>query len=144
MLGLSGCDTSEGGNGGASGVSNGSGTTGGSDVGGFQLSSISVPANFTWKINRPISFVFTRALDFSSISLNSIAIRDANNLPANGEFSFDPAQPRVVVFQPTCPVKSDFSDAGFLPGGKLYTIVVLGKDGASGTSVRDLALRSCL
>jgi len=135
-LSLAGCSTSDGGNAGASGIDNGSGSTGGSDVGGFQLSSISVPENFTWKINRPISFVFTRALDFSSVSLTSIAIRDSDNLPANGEFSFDPAQPRVVVFQPTCPVKSDFSDAGFQPGGKLYTIVVLGKDGAAGTSVR--------
>ena len=135
-LSLAGCSTSDGGNGGASGVDSGSGPSGGSDVGGFQLSSISVPENFTWKINRPISFVFTRPLDFSSVSLTSIAIRDSDNLPANGEFSFDPAQPRVVVFQPTCPVKSDFSDAGFQPGGKLYTIVVLGKDGAAGTSVR--------
>ncbi len=135
-LGFAGCSTSDGGNSGASGVSTGGGSSGGSDVGGFQLSSISVPENFTWKINRPISFVFTRDIDFSSISLNSIAIRDSNNFPANGSFSFDPAQPRVVVFQPTCPVMDDFSDAGFQPGGKLYTIVVIGKDGAGGTSVQ--------
>ncbi|MFT5286886.1 MAG: hypothetical protein ACI8TQ_003061 [Planctomycetota bacterium] len=126
------CGTSEGANDGVDGVNN----VGGSDVGGFHLSSISVPDNFTWQINRPVSFVFTKAIDFSSISLNSIAIRRSNNIPASGVFNFDAAQPRVVVFQPTCPVKQDFSDAGFLPGGETYSIVVIGKDSANGTSVR--------
>ncbi|MFT7664654.1 MAG: hypothetical protein ACI87A_002887 [Planctomycetota bacterium] len=131
-IAFSSCSTSEGGNGGAVGVNG----VGGSDVGGFQLSSISIPESFVWKINRPVILVFTEAVDFSSVSLSSIAIRDSNNIPANGTFSFDPAQPRVVSFQPTCPIKSDFSDAGFLPGGKQYSLVVIGKDSGAGTSVR--------
>ncbi len=107
---------------------------GGSDLGGFQLSSISVQQNEIWKINRRITFVFTAAVNFNTVNLNTISIRDENDVPANGVFS-QGTDPRVIDFQPNCPVKSDFTDAGLLPGGRKYTIHVLGQNGGQGIAV---------
>jgi hypothetical protein len=134
-LSVASCDSSDTKNTGASGVDTGGGSVGGSDVGGFQLTSISVPHLQIWKINRAITFVFSAPVNFNSVNLNTISIRDVNGLPANGVFSQDATEPRIIVFQPTCPVKADFSDAGFLPGGKRYKIQVLGTGSGTGITV---------
>ena len=105
--------------------SSGGGSSSG-QVKGFELSSISVPQGAIWEINRPIVFEFSEDVDFSSVSLNSITIRDSTGAPANGEFILE--DPRTVVFQPTCPTTDDFSDAGFSPGGVFYTVSVLGEE----------------
>ena len=71
------------------GCSGGSSTTSGiAGQGGFQLTLITVPAGETeWQINRPIEFHFNDDVDFTSINLNSIQIRELDGNPAAGEFT---------------------------------------------------------
>jgi len=109
-------------------------SSGGGEFGGFQLVSMSVQQGQLWRINRPVDFVFSDPIDFSSVDQNTIKITDASNKPATGSFSL--VNPRTVRFQPRCPLRSDFQDAGFLPGGVTYSIEVLGEFGGSGISLR--------
>lgn len=121
-------------------VLSGCGGGGDGDGGGsFQLLNVSgLPsgASTTWKINRPLEFNFTEAIDFSTVNSSAIQIRTATGQLALGEFLWDPSQPSRVVFQPRCPTAPDLSDAG-LQIGQDYSILVLG-----GSSSGGLALRS--
>ena len=95
----------------------------------------------TWKINRPIQMTFNQAVDFSTVSFNSISIQTLNGEPALGEFrvqtdEFGEPIPEVIVFQPRCPVEPDLSDAGFEPGSVTYQLVVVGADVNSGIAIR--------
>ena len=101
----------------------------------FELLSISVPEGAIWKINREIVFLFSEAIDFSSVSLNTIQIHSSGGAPASG--SFYRRHPSTLVFQPTCPTRDDFSDAGLQPGGVSYLIRVVGSDVGANT-VRSL------
>jgi hypothetical protein len=112
----------------------GGGSSGLAGQGGFQITKISVENGAVWKINRPISFTFNLPLDFSTVNLLTLNITDASGLPVTGEFTLD--APTVVTFQPTCPKKSDLSDAGFQPGGVSYTIRVLGEDSGASLTVK--------
>jgi hypothetical protein len=100
-----------------------------------------VPNNAVWFINRPIQIRFTQDVDFDTVSLNTINIRQMNGAPSVGEFS----QPilangtvdrRTVEFQPRCPTDSTLSDAGFQPGGVMYELKILGTSAATGLTVQ--------
>ncbi|MFT5079646.1 MAG: hypothetical protein ACJAZ8_001075 [Planctomycetota bacterium] len=113
----------------------GSGSGAGGPVGnGFQLFSMTVQQDAIWQVNRPIDFVFSQDVDFSSVSLNTISIRDLNGLPASGAFTL--VNSTTVRFQPTCPVLGDLSDSGFKIGGIEYQITVLGSASGSGLTVK--------
>jgi hypothetical protein len=113
--------------------SGGSGSAGAVLGNGFQLVSMSVPSGAIWQINRPIDFVFSKDVDFTTVSLNTISIRDLAGAPASGIFSL--VDPTTVRFQPTCPVKADLSDSGLQIGGVSYQISVFGQVGGSGLTV---------
>ncbi len=116
----------------------GSSTSGGPLVGnGFQLISMSVQQAAIWQVNRPIDFVFSSPVEFSSVSLNTISIRDLNGLPASGAFTL--LNPTKVRFQPTCPVLDDLSDSGLKIGGINYQIAVFGSASGSGLTVKSTA-----
>jgi hypothetical protein len=87
------------------------------------LPSVSVTQGQEWKINRPIQFNFSQPVDFSTVDQSSINISQSNGEAAVGTFISDPTDPRVVVFQPTCPTKADLSDSGLKPG-RTYRIRV--------------------
>jgi hypothetical protein len=112
------------------GCSGGGGGGGGS---GFQINSVNLAPNSVWFINRPITIQFSAPVDFSTVSMNSINIRQLGGAPAVGEFLQLDA--RTISFQPACPRLSDFSDAGLLPGGLQYELRLLG---GSSYSVRSL------
>jgi len=87
------------------------------------LPSVSVTQGQEWKINRPIQFNFSQPVDFTTVDQSSISIAQSNGEAAVGTFISDPSDPRVVVFQPTCPTKADLSDSGLKPG-RTYRIRV--------------------
>lgn len=122
-------------------------------LGGFQLTLITVPANeANWQINRPIEFHFNEPVDFSTINLNSLQIRELDGTPATGEFSTKqvtlPSGEKlrledVVVFRPTCPkLPAPFADAGLKPNGTHYVIRVVGVGTGSGIGIRSRAGRA--
>jgi hypothetical protein len=113
----------------ACGGGSSSGDTAGSN---FTLESSSLIDGATWEINRPIEFTFTSDVDFSTVNQNSISVRRVGGAPATGTFTL--IDDRTVAFRPACPTKADYSDAGLLPGGVTYEIVIRGEN--SGSSVR--------
>jgi hypothetical protein len=111
-----------------------------SGSGDFQLLAISVPENGQWKINRPIEFTFSKAVDFSSVDSNSLVVRTPEGQAALGEYTvkvnaLGQPIPEVIVFQPRCPLLGDFSDAGLIPNGQSYLIEAIGSDVSIGLSV---------
>jgi hypothetical protein len=109
---------------------------GGGGGGNMVLESVSVAGNSNWQINRPILFVFSEDVDFSSVNMNSIHIGETTGGTAVGEFSL--VDPKTVKFQPRCPTLPDNSDAGLLPGGVSYTVQVPG-EGTGGSSVHSIS-----
>ena len=114
----------------------------GSDLGGFQLTRISLLDNAVWKVNQEIEFSFSQEVDFSTVSLNTISIQSAAGTPATGTFfqRADPGRSTInafkVIFQPSCPTQANFSDAGLVPGGVPYLIRVLGSTSGAANTVR--------
>lgn len=124
-----------------SACSSGSGSDGGGSSGSISISNISVAANQSWQINRPIAITFDREVDFGSVSLNTIQISELGGVPVVGEFAYATdaqgnQRRNVVEFQPRCPQNPDLSDAGFQPGGRSYTLNIVGSPDGSGTTVR--------
>jgi len=116
----------------------GGGSSSGSVLGnGFQLVGMSVASGATWQINRPIDFTFSLPVDFSTVSLNTISIRDLTGMPASGTFSL--TDETTVRFQPTCPTLGDLSDSGLQVGSVEYQISVFGSVGGSGLTVESAA-----
>ncbi len=91
--------------------------------GAFQLSSINVDPGQSWQINRAVEFIFSAPVDFDTVNLNTISIQETSGAPAVGDFT-PGDNARTVIFQPVCPTRDDFSDAGFRPGGVTYQIHV--------------------
>lgn len=129
----------------------GGGSGAGSD---FAVAALTVQPNATIQINRQLEFTFTEAVDFDSVSLNTISISQVGGGPAAGEFRvktrkvdpLDPCSalvtvPNVIVFQPACPTLDDFSDAGFVPGGFQYQINIVGSS-SGGLTVRSQSGKS--
>lgn len=112
----------------------GSSSGGGSALGGsFGLESSSVTDGQVWQINRPIEFAFNKPVDFSTVNPNTIQIADLSGQPAVGTFLLKASDSRVVIFQPRCPTKADFSDAGLKPGGRQYRIRISDQDTGAGS-----------
>jgi len=95
----------------------------------FALLTVSVVNGQVWQINRPIRFTFNQAVDFDTVTRNTISVFREDGLPAVGDFSLDPTEvdpvhggSRTVIFTPVCPTVSDFSDGGFQPDGIGYRI----------------------
>lgn len=107
-----------------SACSGGGSSSSGGGTNNFKVLTVSVPNNGTWQINRPIEFEFNLDVDFSSVNLNTINITQPNGAPAAGEFSLRDSH--TVVFQPACPTRGDYADAGLLPNGVTYFVNVLG------------------
>lgn len=120
----------------------------------FAVSALTVQPNATIQINRPLEFTFTEAVDFDTVSLNTISITQVGGGPAAGEFrvktrKVDPTDPcsaietvpNVIVFQPACPTLDDYSDAGFTPGGFQYQINIVGSS-SGGLTVRSTSGKS--
>lgn len=123
------------------------GSSGGGGITGFQLTSMSVQSGAVWQINREIEFQFSDPIDFSTVNLNTISIRTPAGDPASGTFSVkmldldgdgrkETPDPETILFQPTCPTKSDLSDAGFKIGNVVYDIVVAGLSSGAQNTVR--------
>ncbi|HTF88560.1 MAG TPA: Ig-like domain-containing protein [Planctomycetota bacterium] len=112
-------------------VSSCGGGGGGSGGGGgdFQVNNLNLQANSIWPINRAITIEFSQPVDFSTVNPNSINIRQLSGTPAIGEFRLVNAT--TVSFQPICPLKADYSDAGLLPGGVAYEVRVVGQSAFS-------------
>lgn len=86
-----------------------------------------------WEVNRALRITFNRDVDFSSVNFNTVSLRDHSGFVATGVFRQDPSAMETIVFQPTCPTREDFSDAGLQPGTS-YRLTV--RSGSTGTSVR--------
>jgi hypothetical protein len=116
---------------GLSACSGGAGPSSRQTTADFTIESISVLNGSTWQINRPIDIRFSRPVDFSTVSLNTIRISDAQGGSATGTF-LQPLLPSgqvdssLVQFQPACPTLPDFSDAGLRPDQVEYSLSVLG------------------
>jgi len=110
----------------------------------FRLESTSITSGQTWQINRVIRFTFSHPVDFDTVNMNTLNIAQTSGAPAVGDFALAAGDPRTVVFQPTCPTETDFSDAGFVPGGVQYRIVIPSLSNGAGTirSVGGKALTS--
>ncbi|MDP6370620.1 MAG: hypothetical protein QF615_13505, partial [Planctomycetota bacterium] len=102
----------------------------------FAILDISVTQGEVWKINRPIDITFSLPYDFSTVSLNTVNILTETGAPALG--SFLQVDTRTLRFQPTCPTLSDYSDAGFSPGGLRYRLLVVGVDSGPGATIQAL------
>lgn len=110
-----------------SACSNGGGGGSGTPVpASFKLLSLNVPSGGVWQLNRQIEFTFTRDVDLSSVDGMSIRLLDSGGVPAVGSYRFaqedtngdgfpDSTVETRLVFEPSCPVLEDLSDAGLLP-----------------------------
>ncbi|MCI0635759.1 MAG: hypothetical protein L0206_17860 [Actinobacteria bacterium] len=121
-----------------------SGSDGGGG-GGFQLTSISLPPNAVWELNREIAFSFSEPVDPTSISLNTVNIQTSPGAaPATGTFFLrDATLPpdgtfETIVFQPNCPIQENLSDSGLQAGGVGYTIIVVGESSGATNTVRSI------
>ena len=104
------------------------------------LEGASVQEGQTWELNRPIDLVFSQDIDFATVSLNTIQIVDAAGVSAVGSFASGreasgAIDARRVRFQPACPTDETYADAGFQPGGRAYTLSVIGS-GPDAVTVR--------
>jgi hypothetical protein len=111
----------------------GGGGSGASDV-PFRVVDIDVADGAVWPITRPIRVRFSRDVDFGSVSLNTIGVRQPAGTPAVGQFSL--IDGRTLEFQPRCPLASDLSDAGLVPGGVAYELRIFGSNESNGLTVR--------
>jgi len=113
------------------------GCSGGGGGGDFAISGINLSDGSVWKINRPIKISFSKPVDFSTVNLNTINIREVGGAPSAGEFYLE--SPSIVVFQPLCPTLDDLSDAGLkpsVPNIVTYELKILGVDQASPLTVK--------
>lgn len=108
----------------------------GSGTAPFAVKSLTVQDSAIWRINRPIDIEFTQDVDPTSVSLNSVHVRELSGVPVIGTFEMLDA--RTVRFQPRCPTLPDFSDAGFQVGGGTYEIIVIGTNSSTGIPVRSV------
>ena len=110
--------------------------------GTLSITDISIPPGAQWQINRPIAVTFGAEVDFSTVSLNTLQVFEQGGVPVVGEFAFGldaqgNQRRNVIEFQPRCPQNADLSDSGFLPGGRAYTVNVVGSASGSGLTIRD-------
>ena len=132
---------------GASACSGSGGGGGASNAQLFELQRLTVPDGAVWQVNREMRFTFTQPLDFGTVSFNTLRIRSNSGVPAMGTFFFAPLDldkdgvdesfdETTLVFQPSCPTRADFADAGLRPGGLEYTIEVVGTSSQTHDTLR--------
>ena len=86
-----------------------------------------------WQLNRPIDITLDRAVDFSSVSLESVVVLPAHS-PGQPAGTYGPAldratgeaDPNVIRFQPHCPIDPS-APTGFEQGTD-YLLIVRGSD----------------
>ncbi|MEZ5975278.1 MAG: hypothetical protein R3E96_10685, partial [Planctomycetota bacterium] len=99
----------------------------------FAVTFINVQPGDTWKVNQPIEITFNADVDFASIGYDSLSVYDTQGMQATGtwgarQLSDGTLLNHILVFQPTCPMQVDGSDAGLAPGGVAYTLRIAGSD----------------
>jgi hypothetical protein len=129
---LAGCVPSSGGSDGSdggegidgSGGSEGSEGSGGSSTGEFTAVSVNILEGETWALNRPIQIKFNHAVDFSSVSLQSVSFRSTDLLgsPVTGQFELDPVDDTILIFNPACPTNEAQDNGAFVPGAVNYVL----------------------
>src|SRR5688572_28939086 len=72
---------------------------GGGGGGEFQITGINLRQNDVWRINRSIRITFSKPVDFASVNLNTLNVRQVGGGPTAGEFWLENGD-RTVVFQP--------------------------------------------
>ena len=106
------------------------------------VTSISFAPGQIWPINRPVDVTFDRAIQFGSVSLSTLRFETALGDIAPGSFvqpldANGNVQRNVVRFEPVCPSDLAGSDAGFAPGGVMYTLRIAGLDQGNTTILAD-------
>lgn len=94
----------------------------------FELDRVSVQPGQERKLNQPIGLVFSEAIDFATVNLNTVQLTTVGGVPAVGGFYL--RSPEHLIFQPACPTEEDLSDSG-LKAGEIYVLHV--PDAAGGT-----------
>lgn len=83
-------------------------------------------------LNEPLVFHFTRELDQTSVTRETVRIVDEAGVPARGRLLVRRSQLR---FLPELPLESDLSDGGFRPGTR-YSVELLGFPSPDGLRAR--------
>ncbi len=101
-----------------------------------------------WQINRTIRITFNQPVDPTSISNNTVQVRQVGGSPAFGTPCLDPTDPRTVLWRPLCPVDDDLTKAGlqsgFTPSGTayLFELNIIGSDKNAGFTIRSTGGRA--
>ncbi|MEM6675506.1 MAG: hypothetical protein AAF726_21835, partial [Planctomycetota bacterium] len=101
----------------------------------FVVESVSVTDGGLWQLNRPIDLAFNADVDFTTVSASTIRITESDGAPAVGAFSL--LSPRVVRFQPRCPIDGD-GEPG-LDAASRYTLDVPDTSSAGAVTVLSTA-----
>ena len=116
VVALAGCVPSEGGIGGSAPPA----------TGPFSVVSVNILEGATWALNRPIQIQFNHAVDFSSVSMQSVSFRSPDLLgsPVTGQFEIDPTDDRILIFNPACPTNEAQDNGAFVPGSVNYVLEI--------------------
>jgi hypothetical protein len=98
-----------------------------STTGSFSVTSVNILEGETWSINRPIQIKFNHAIDFSSVSFQSVVFRSTDlygSAPVTGQFEIDPTDDTTLIFNPACPTNEDQTNGAFLPGAVSYVLEI--------------------
>ncbi|MEM6675957.1 MAG: hypothetical protein AAF726_24120 [Planctomycetota bacterium] len=101
----------------------------------FIVESVSVSDGSPWELNRPIDVAFSADVDFATVSSTTIRITESGGAPAVGAFSL--LSPRVVRFQPRCPI-DDGGETG-LAAASSYKLEILDTSIAGAVTVLSTA-----
>ncbi|MEZ6005252.1 MAG: hypothetical protein R3F33_13800 [Planctomycetota bacterium] len=98
------------------------------------MTNISVVEGAVWRINRPIDITFDRAVDFSTVNMNTVQLVSTVGVSATGVFlqpldNSGNVRTNVVRFQPNCPTEDDFSDSGLAVNAS-YQLRLPGTEGS--------------
>ncbi len=112
-------------------------------AGSFEVESTNISDGDVWALNRPIVITFNHPVDPASLGFGSIIIRptDAAVLgnPVTGSFEFQSGSgDRSVIFRPTCPTDTNFSNGAFVPGGFNYELDLPTETGFGSAVLRDM------
>lgn len=109
----------------------------------FGLLEANIEDGEVWTVDRPIELRFSRPINFGSVNLSTVQVRDSTGLQALGSFTpgtlpSGQLDLSLLRFVPSCSDASNGSGAGLQPGGIHYTISVRGSDsGAIGVVSTD-------
>ncbi|MFT7516458.1 MAG: hypothetical protein ACI84O_000239 [Myxococcota bacterium] len=98
-----------------------------SSAGEFTVVSVNILEGEAWSINRPIQIKFNHAIDFNSVSFQSVAFRAVEatgSSPVTGQFELDSSDSSVLIFNPACPTNPAQDNGAFVPGGVEYVLEI--------------------